>query len=297
MSPALNRRALTPDVHVVTDSTASLPADLADRWRIRTVALQVVIDGTSFQEGVDFTTDDLTTALNRRAVLTTSQPTAHAFAEAYRQAAAAGARHIVSVHLSGDLSGTVHAAALAARTSPIPVEVVDSRTVAMGLGFAVLAAARTAAQGATSAEVARAAMTTATSSEAIFVVDSLDHLRRGGRLSAAAAAVGTALGLRPVLGVRGGRVEVVHKIRTRAAMTTRLVDAGVSAAARCDDVRLAMHYLGDDTVVREVAAQISEATGREVLITPVSAVLGAHVGPGLLALVTTEDAAHSAAAG
>ena len=297
MSPAPNRRALTPDVHVVTDSTASLPADLAERWGIRIVALQVVIDGTPFHEGVDLATEDLTAALDRRAILTTSQPSAHTFAEAYRQAAAAGARHIVSVHLSGELSGTVHAAALAARTSPVPVEVVDSRTVAMGLGFAALAAARTAAQGATSAEVARAAMTTATSSEAMFVVDSLDHLRRGGRLGAAAAAVGTALGLRPVLGVRGGRVEVVHKIRTRAAMSDRLVEAAVSAAARGDDVRLAMHYLGDDAAVRACAAQISEATGREVLITPVSAVLGAHVGPGLLALITSEDVTHSSVAG
>lgn len=297
MSPAPNRRAPTPDVHVVTDSTASLPADLAERWGVRIVALQVVIDGTSFREGVDLTSDDLTAALDRRAVLTTSQPSANAFAEAYREAAAAGARHIVSVHLSGELSGTVHAAALAARTSPVPVEVVDSRTVAMGLGFAVLAAARAAAQGATSAAVARVAMTTATASDAMFVVDSLDHLRRGGRLSAAAAAVGTALGLRPVLGVRGGRVEVLHKIRTRAAMSARLVDAAVSAAGRGDEVRLAMHYLGDDTAVRACAAQISEATGREVLVTPVSAVLGAHVGPGLLALITTEDVAHSSDAG
>ena len=296
MSPALNHRAVTPDVHVVTDSTASLPPDLAERWGIRIVPLQVVVDGTGFREGVDLTTEDLTAAIDRRATLTTSQPTAHAFAEAYRQAAAAGARHIVSVHLSGGLSGTVHAAALAARTSPIPVEVVDSRTVAMGLGFAVLAAARLATEGATTAEVARAAMMTATASEAIFVVDSLDHLRRGGRLSAAAAAVGTALGLRPVLGVRGGRIEVVHKIRTRAAMTARLVDAALSAAARSDDVRLAMHYLGDDVAVRACAAQISDLTGREVLVTPVSAVLGAHVGPGLLALVTTEDVAHSPAA-
>ena len=294
MSPALNHRASRPDVHVVTDSTASLPPDLAQRWGIRVVPLQVVIDGTAFQEGVDLTPADLTAALDRRAALTTSQPSAHAFAEAYRQAAAAGARRIVSVHLSGELSGTVHAAALAARASPIPVDVVDSRTVAMGLGFAALAAARLAAQGATSAEVSRAAMATASSSEATFIVDSLDHLRRGGRLSAAAAAVGTALGLRPVLGVRGGRVEVVHKIRTRGAMAARLVDAAVAAAARGGEVRFAMHYLGDDVAVRACAAQISDATSREVLITPVSAVLGAHVGPGLLALITTEDVGHSA---
>lgn len=292
MIPALPPRAEPQDVHVVTDSTASLPADLASRWGVRVVPLQVVVDGTAHLEGVDLSDDDLSRALGRRAALTTSQPTAHAFAEAYRAAAQAGARHIVSVHLSGELSGTVHTAALAARSSPVPVEVVDSRTVAMALGFAVLGAARVATQGATSAEVARAAMTTATSSTAVFVVDSLDHLRRGGRLSAAAAAVGTALGLRPVLGVRDGRIEVVHKIRTRAAVLDRLVARAVDAARDSADVRFAMHHLGDDADVRACAARITEATGREVLVSPVSAVLGAHVGPGLLALITSEDVAH-----
>ena len=95
MSPALNHRASRPDVHVVTDSTASLPPDLAQRWGIRVVPLQVVIDGTAFQEGVDLTPADLTAALDRRAALTTSQPSAHAFAEAYRQAAAADRKSVV----------------------------------------------------------------------------------------------------------------------------------------------------------------------------------------------------------
>lgn len=278
-------------VAVVTDSTASLPAGLAAEHQVRVVPLQVGIDGETFHEGVDLDTTRLVAALDRRALVTTSQPSVGAFLEAYRAAASAGARRIVSVHLSGELSGTVHAAALAARSSPVPVDVVDSRTVATGLGFAALAAAREAVAGADAAEVSRVAMRVATSSRALFVVDSLDHLRRGGRLSATAAALGTALGLRPVLGLRDGRIEVVQKIRSRGAGADRLVAAAEAALEASSDVRFAVHHLGDDTAALACAGRIEQATGRAVLVSPVSAVLGAHVGPGLLALVTVEDAA------
>ena len=286
--------SLTRTVHVVTDSTCSLPTDLARRWGVHVVPLQVIIDGRTHLEGVDLTTNDLVRALDDHATLSTSQPSPQAFADVYERAAAQGAQRIVSLHLSGELSGTVHAAALAARDAPVPVDVVDSRTVAMGLGLAVLAAAREAAQGADGAAVARTALRVASSSTAMFVVDSLDHLRRGGRLSATSAAIGTALGLRPVLGLRAGHVEVVQKIRTRAAVVERLVAAGIEAAQRSVDTRLAMHYLGEDRLVWECAGRITDATGREVLVSPVSAVLGAHVGPGLLALITAEDVPHSA---
>ncbi|MEP7763676.1 DegV family protein [Sanguibacter sp. 25GB23B1] len=279
----------TRTVHVVTDSTCSLPADLARRWGVHVVPLQVVVDGRAHLEGVDLSTGDLVRALDDHASLSTSQPTPRAFAEAYERAAGEGAERIVSLHLSGELSGTVHAAALAARDASVPVDVVDSRTVAMGLGFAVLAAAREAAHGASGPVVARTALRVASSSTAMFVVDSLDHLRRGGRLSATSAAIGTALGLRPVLGLRAGHVEVVQKIRTRAAVVERLVAAGIAAAQEDVDTRIAMHHLGDDSVVWECAGRITDATGREVVVSPVSAVLGAHVGPGLLALITARD--------
>lgn len=282
-------RPTAAPVAVVTDSTASLPAVLAAEHQVRVVPLQVGIDGETFHEGVDLDASGLVDALDRRAAVTTSQPSVGAFGEAYRAAASAGARRIVSVHLSGELSGTVHTAALAARSSPVPVDVVDSRTVATGLGFAVLAAARVAAAGGDASEVSQAAMRVATSSRALFVVDSLDHLRRGGRLSATAAALGTALGLRPVLGLRDGHIEVVQKVRSRRAGADRLVstavDAAASAAATGTTVELAMHYLGDDSVVRRCVEEITGRTGLSVLVTPVSAVLGAHVGPGLLALV------------
>lgn len=285
MAPRLSRR-----VRVVTDSTASLPPDLTAELGVEVVPLQVVIGEDVRREGVDPV--DVVGAISAGLPVSTSQPSPQAFADVYAAAAAQGAREIVSVHLSGDLSGTVHAAALAAVGAPVPVRVVDSRTVGMGLGFAVREAALLAGsgtgEGPRGLEVAQRALVVASTSRAVFLVESLDHLRRGGRLSAPAAAVGSMLGLRPLLRVRDGRIEVVQKVRSRAAAVQRVTDVIAESAARRSRPEIAVHHLGDDTTAREVAAELADRTGAPTVLTPVSAVLGAHVGPGLLAVIVTD---------
>lgn len=297
-------------MHVVTDSTASLPEAVlpgdsasgglvsggsaseasAGRARLTVVPLEVTIGAGTYLEGVGLTPDEVAAHILAGRRLTTSQPSPRAFDAAYAYAAAAGATAILSVHLSGELSGTVHAAALAASRAAVPVRVVDSRTVAMGLGFAALAAAEDAAEGADLDRVARRAVRVANSSRTIFLVDSLDHLRRGGRLTATAAALGTVLGVRPLLAMRGGRIEVVQKVRTRAAAIERLVGVAAASVERRGEPEAAVHYLGDDDVARDVASQLTERTGVPALVTPVGAVLGAHVGPGVLAIVVADRA-------
>lgn len=225
-----------PRVVVVTDSTSCLTAADAAAWGIDVVPLDVAADGERFRDGVDLTPEGLVAVLGSGRRVTTSQPPPAAFAAAYEAAAARGAAEVVSVHLSGELSGTVRAAGLAAQLAPLPVHVVDSRSAGLGLGFAALAAAE-AARGtvwgpADGASVAGAAEQVGRSTAAWFVVDSLDHLRRGGRLSAAAAAFGTVLGLRPVLALREGRIEVAERVRTRRAARDRLHALAVSDVAR-----------------------------------------------------------------
>ncbi|OLT53984.1 DegV family protein [Cellulosimicrobium sp. CUA-896] len=273
-------------VHVVTDSTASLPP--GGPALLRTVPLHVVVEDESSLEGVGIGADDVAAHLQAGRHVTTSQPSPAAFSAAYRAAAQAGAEAVVSVHLSGELSGTVHAAALAAADAPVPVRVVDSRTVAMGLGFAARAAADAALDGAGVDDVARRALAVADSGRTVFLVDSLDHLRRGGRLSAASAALGTVLGVRPLLSVRDGRIQVVQKVRTRAAAVERLATVAAESAGRRRAPVLAVHHLGDDDGARSLAADLTARTGLEVAVTPVSAVLGAHVGPGVLAVVVAD---------
>lgn len=295
---------------MVTDSTSSLPPHVAERWGIEVVPLEVVVDGERHDEGVDLTSADLLAALTAGRTVTTSQPSPAVFARAYAHAVERGAREIVSVHLSGELSGTVRAAELAALAARVPVHVVDSRTVAMGLGLAVLAAAelvapphrtghplpgrspsasRTPAPG--GALAAERARQIAASTSALFLLDSLDQLRRGGRIGTATATMGTLLGLRPLLTVRSGRIEVVEKVRTRRAARERLEALTLKDVRGRAGAQVAVHHLGQPDLAAQVAGTFEAALGEKigpVAVSEISAVVAAHAGPGLLAVVVAD---------
>jgi len=316
----------------VTDSTASLPVGVAQRWGIGVVPLDVLVGTERHVEGVDLSPADLLAALQRGTRVSTSQPPPAAFAAAYRAAAEAGAREIVSVHLSGELSGTVGAARVAAADASVPVHVVDSAVTVMALGYTVLAAARFArGWGAPSgalldgppvlalpeppragervgawvtrvlgrapepdelpdgSAVARLARERSAQARAWFLVDSLDHLRRGGRLSAPAAALGTVLGLRPLLTLDDGHVVVAEKVRTRRAARERLEVLARTHAATRGQVRVAVHHLGQPELAADLVAQVEQwPSVTEVVACETSAAIAAHVGPGLLALVVVD---------
>lgn len=277
-----------PRVAVVTDSTASFPGEVDHGALV--VPLHVIVNGRSFREHIDVTDHEVAEQLRAGVLVTTSQPSPQDFLDVYEQAARDGAREVVSVHLSGELSGTVHAAALAATRASIPVRVVDSRTAAMAMGFAVSEAVRAARSGCDVADVAARALDVANGSSATFLVDSLDHLRRGGRLSGPAAALGTVLGVRPLLALRDGRIGVAQKVRTRAAAVERLISIGVEQADVCVEPLLAVHHLGVPDRAQDVAAEISHRTGQPVVVGSVSAVIGAHVGEGMLSVIVADSA-------
>lgn len=278
-----------PRVAVVTDSTAYLPEGVADKHGIGVVPLHVVLGQKSGAEGVEVSPSDVAAALTERRVnVSTSRPTPGELADAYRSC---DSPCVVSVHLSGALSGTVEAARLAAAEvvgDGIEVHVVDSATIAMGLGFAVIAAAEAASAGADVEEVSAAATRTAGAATTLFYVDTLEHLRRGGRIGAAAALVGTALAVKPLLHVLDGRIAPLEKVRTASKALARLEDlaAGIAADAPVD---IAVHHLA----AAEKAAALSERLRARVpglasmQVSEVGAVVGAHVGPGLLGVVVS----------
>ncbi|GAB4083604.1 DegV family protein [Myceligenerans cantabricum] len=278
-------------VRVVTDSTSCLPVGTAEPGP-RVVPLRVVTDRESYDEGVDVTAGDVVRMLDDDTQVTTSQPSPDRFARTYRELADDGARAIVSLHLSGELSGTVGAASAAAARSPLAVRVVDSRTVGPGLGFAARAAAECAAAGCDAAHVAARAREVADSSASVFVVDTLEHLRRGGRLSGPVAALGTVLGVRPILTMRDGRIELAQRVRTRAAGMERLLDlAGQSVEGATRPVVGVQHFGAPDRA-RTLAGRLRTRTRVEVEISDMSAVIGVHVGPGTLAVVVADLGDH-----
>jgi len=277
-------------VAVVTDSTASLPSAVAAAEGIAVVPLQVVVDGTAFAEGVDVTPSDVAAALRAHRSVTTSRPGPQLFLDAYTKAAERGAEAVVSLHISAALSGTCESAILAARESPIPVEVVDSRTMGMGLGFVALDVARRARRGAGPEDVVAAARRRAAATSAYFYVATLEHLRRGGRIGAASALLGSALAIRPLLVLDEGVIAPLEKVRTSGRAMARLEELAVRAATRAaGPVAVAVQHLDAADRAERLAQQLQHSMpdAGEVVVAEVGAVVGAHVGPGLVAVVVS----------
>lgn len=273
-------------VTVVTDSTAALAVGVLEKYDVDVVALQVVLGGRVGSEGVDIGPADVAAALTARAAVSTSRPSPQAFVGAYAAAAADGADAVVSIHLSGGLSGTVEAARLAAADAAVPCHVVDSRSTAMGLGFPVLAAAEAAGAGAPADEVVAVAEAAVRRTRALFYVDSLDALRRGGRIGQAAALVGSALMVKPLLHVVDGRIGVLEKVRTASKALARLEDL-VAEEAGDGPVDAAVHHLAAPERAAALASRLrSRLPGvQTTYVSEVGAALGAHVGLGLLGVV------------
>ncbi len=275
-----------PSIAVVTDSTACLTVDLLKQSGLTVVPIHVVVDGRTFLDGVDITSAEVAAALSRFATVSTSKPTPLQFLDAYAAAAEAGADSIVSVHLSASLSGTYDAARLAARDAPIPVEVVDTRSIAMGLGFAALNAARAAQAGADQAATAEVARRTAADSQVLFYVDTLEFLRRGGRIGKASAWLGSALRVKPLLHVVDGEVAPLEKARTANRALGRLTDLA-EEAAQGRRVQVAVQHLDAQDRAEGVAQRLREHLRTDVLVCEVGAVMGVHVGPGLVAIAVS----------
>jgi DegV family protein with EDD domain len=281
-------------VAVVTDSTAYFPEGLAGRRGIRTVPLHVMVDGTSRLDGVELGPADLVDAMGRKATVTTSRPTPAEFEAVYVDALRSGADSVLSVHLSRALSGTWEAAHLAAeQVGADRVRVVDSRSAGMGLGFAALAAAAVASAGGDLDAVYDSAEQVACRTRTYFSVDTLEPLRRGGRIGPAAALLGTALAVKPLLHVDGGRIVPLEKVRTATRARARLVELVVAAAGEAP-VYLAVHHLGaaDRAVdlVEQLHARLPALA--ECLVSEVGAAIGAHAGPGMLGVVVLPDCAN-----
>lgn len=272
-------------VAVVTDSTAYLAPGLAERHGLIIVPLQIAVGGATRDEN-DITTAEAARALKEWQPVTTSRPAPERFAEAYRAAAGSGAREVVSVHLSAAMSGTVEAARLAAGAAPIPVRVVDSGTVGMGFGFAALTAAAAARSGGTAEQVADAAARRAALTRSLIYVDTLEHLRRGGRIGAAATLLGSALMVKPLLELRDGRLAPLEKVRTSSRALARLEELAVTEAGE-RRVDLGVQHLAAAGRAESLAARLRDRIPnvQDTYVGEVGPVIGAHVGPGMLGVV------------
>jgi DegV family protein with EDD domain len=271
-----------PDVAVVTDTTHYLPADLVARRGVYEVSLYVNDGGRQQREADIADLDAFYNGLRRAGSLpTTSQPSIGDFLAVYEPLAARG-RDIVSIHISGGISGTVDAARQAAeQVEGATVEVVDSRMACGALGLAVLAASAAAAAGADVGAVAARAREACEATRLWFAVDTLEYLRRGGRIGTAQAWLGGALKIKPILTL-DGEITPIERVRTSGRAFERMVDYMRSRHADGADGWVVQHIQAPDVVERLLERGHEMFGSDPVFVSEIGPVIGAHVGPGLV---------------
>lgn len=282
-------------IALITDSTAYLPTGWAREWDIDVVPVQVIVAGRPYDETDDDQAVQVAEALRDWKPVTTSRPSPARFLESYLHAVETGAEGIVVATLSSAMSATYESALLAAKELTLPIEVVDTRSIAMGEGFAVVAGARAARAGAPLDQVAAIVAERAAAARVYFYVDTLEYLRRGGRVGSTRAAVGQALQVKPLLEVRDGRVERLEQVRTAGRALARLTELAVEAAGvHRGLVDVAVQHLGSPERAESLASDLRSALpDAHVVVGTVGGVVGAHVGPGMVSVVVAPSDRHS----
>jgi DegV family protein with EDD domain len=275
-------------VAVITDSTAYIPNEQVKELNL-TITPQILIWGEeTFQDGVDIQPGEFYKRLETAKVMpTTSQVAIVTMKGVYEKLLDSG-YDVLGIFISTKLSGTMHSALQAREMlskASDRIAIVDSNTTAMAMGFHAMQAARAAQQGASLAECKKLAETAREHTGVLFVVDTLEFLRRGGRIGGAQALLGSALNIKPLLELRDGRIESVEKVRTKGKAIERMIDLVVEKVGHRTPVRLATLHANAEQEARAALETISaKLHPTETVFASVSPVIGAHTGPGTVGL-------------
>ncbi len=274
-------------VRIVTDSACDLPADVADSLRITIVPLTIRIDGKEYVDRRDLTPAQFWAACAASPSLPeTAAPAPGQFEQAYRDLAADGASSIVVIDLSSALSATMQSAELAARSvaaDGIRVSVIDSRSVTLGLGVIVSECARRAAAGASHEDIVACAERLADHTKVWGALDTLENLKKGGRIGGAKALLASALAIKPIIEVRDGKVEQGGKQRTRGKALAFLVDT-VRDAGPIENLSILQANCSDVEAFRSMLAELYPG---EIVVGEIGPVVGSHAGTGTIGVAFT----------
>ncbi len=277
-------------VAVISDAACSLPPEVGLEYGVHVVPVYMNFPDKSYLIGVDLKTADFYPLLKASKTLPkTSQPTAQDFLKRFEELSKTHGEMVV-VTISEAMSATIQSARQAAEMTEIPVYVVDSRSVSMGQGMIALAAARKAAEGASGAEVAALAESIAPKMHAIFTVDTLEYLHKGGRIGGGAKLLASALDIKPILTVNNGRVEALEKQRTRKRVVARLLEIMEERVGGKPVHAAVLHTnVAEDAAV--LAAQVRERfnTVGELVVMDAGPDIATHAGPGTVGLVFYTD--------
>jgi DegV family protein with EDD domain len=262
-------------VRVVTDSTCDIPPFLLARWGVEVVPLYIQLGEETYRDGVDLTPEDFYARLRRGEFPRTAQPAIGSLRRVYEQLGAGGGE-MISIHLSAGLSGTYQSALLAAEQVDARIAVLDSGLLSMGLGWLVLAAAEAAREGQPLDEIVALVEGLKGRTHILCLIENLEYMRRGGRIGKVQEVANSALGLRPIVTLKDGKVALVERIRTRRAGLRRLVEL---VAEMGPLERLAVLHAGDAPAAEQVANDLAPLFPREeMLLLPATQVVTTHVG-------------------
>ena len=272
-------------VRIVTDSSCDLPQGMADALGIRIVPLSIRFGDTEYIDRTTITATEFWSKCAASPTLPeTAAPSPGQFEETYRSLAAEGATAIVVVSLSSDLSATMQSAELAARavTPGIDVRIVDSRNASMGLGLTVLACAELAATGASADEVVARAQSVIPRTRVFAALDTLDNLKKGGRIGGAKAMLATVMSIKPLISITNGLVAEAGKQRTRSKALAHLVDILRNQEVPIERLSVLNAQCSD---VDAFVAMVKEVYSGEIIIGDIGAVIGTHAGQGTIGIV------------
>jgi len=273
-------------VRIVTDSTADLPGDLAEKYGIIVVPLKVMFGQKVYRDGVDLEPTAFYSRLRKSSDLpTTSQPAPGEFVAVYERLIQKG-DSVISIHITSAMSGTFHSAQLAkTMVDSKDVFVIDSRSCSMGLGMIVLAAAKAAREGQSRKEILSLVNDLTGKVKVLFVVDTLEYLARGGRIGKAGSLLGTLLNIKPILALNDGQVVPMERVRGKNRAIDRMVEL---AGASFDPGRrlvCSILHADDYTALMKLQEQVKAALNcSEIIISELGAVVGTHVGPGVVGI-------------
>jgi len=272
-------------VRIVTDSSCDLPQAMADALGIRIVPLSVRFGDTEYIDRTTITATEFWSKCAASATLPeTAAPSPGSYEETYRSLAAEGATAIVVVALSSDLSATMQSAELAARAvAPgIDVRIVDSRNASMGLGLTVLACAELAKTGASADEVVARAQSVIPRMRLYAALDTLDNLKKGGRIGGAKAMLATVMSIKPLISITNGLVAEAGKQRTRSKALAHLVDILRNQQVPIERLAVLNAQCAD---IDAFVAMVKEVYTGEIIVGDIGAVIGTHAGQGTIGIV------------
>lgn len=275
-----------PKVKIVSDSSAYIPKEIAEELGIEIIPLTLIWEGKEYRDGVDILPDEFYTRLSKsNAMPKTSQVTVGEYQSVFGRLLDEG-YEVLSMGISSGISSSYHSAVSALKNfEGKPVEVIDTKLVSMALGFQAMAAARAANEGASLAECKQIALDTYEKIGVYFTVDSLKYLAAGGRINSAKRLLGTALNIKPLLEIRDGKIELVESVRSKKKAIKRMVELVERDIAGRTPVRISVFHALEGEAAAKLQAELDDKFNTvEGVISHVSPVVGAHVGPGTMSI-------------